>query len=178
MKVPSLSLLQLTPPAAVAGFIIFFALGGTAFKGAQYEASARRQPVAFNHAKHIENGLGCTDCHTGAQEQAKATLPTWDTCSSCHQDAVGKSPEEAKLRALAASGQELAWVQLTQLPPHVFFSHRRHVSAGGLACEECHGAIAKSTSPPPRPWRIFIMDTCLNCHQQHGVKSDCNDCHH
>ena len=179
MKVPaSFSVLKLTPPAAVAGFIVFFALGGTAYMGAQYAASPPRQPIAFNHAKHIENGLGCTDCHAGAQNQAKATLPTIDTCLTCHQTPLSSSPEEAKIRSLAAAGQDLQWVQLTQLPPHVFFSHRRHVTSGGLACAECHGPVEKSTVPLARPFRVLTMTTCLDCHQQHGVNSDCNDCHH
>jgi hypothetical protein len=175
MKFPRLgSLPNLTP--AVAGFVLFFALGATAFVTLQ--RSNLRQPIAFNHAKHVENGVGCTDCHAGVETQAKATLPAIDTCLNCHQTALSSSAEEAKIRTAAAAGKELAWVQVTQLAPHVFFSHRRHVSVAHLACAECHGPMEKITAPPQRPWRVLNMDACIGCHRQHGVNADCNDCHH
>ncbi len=177
MKLPRLgSLPSLTPPAAVAGFILFFALGGTAF--VELHRGNIRQPIAFNHAKHIENGVSCTDCHAGVETQAKATLPALDVCLNCHQTALSSSPEEAKVRTIAAEGKEVAWLQVTQVPPHVFFSHRRHVSVAHLACAECHGPMEKITAPPQRPWRALTMDACIGCHKQHGVNADCNDCHH
>jgi len=175
MKFPRFgSLPNLTP--AVVGFVLFFALGGTAF--VELQRSNVRQPIAFNHAKHVENGVSCTDCHSGVETQAKATLPAIDTCLNCHQTALTSSAEEAKIRSGAAAGKDLAWVQVTQLAPHVFFSHRRHVSVAHLACSECHGPVEKITTPPQRPWRVLNMDACIGCHRQHGVNADCNDCHH
>lgn len=177
MKISRLLSLLKVPPASVAGFILFFALASTAFVAVQHSASAV-QPVAFNHAKHVENGMTCTDCHSGVESQAKATLPAIDTCLNCHETALTASAEEAKIRTAAAAGQPLRWVQLTQEPPHVFFSHRRHVAVANLACAECHGPVEKSTAPPPRPWRVLDMEACIGCHQKHGVNADCNDCHH
>jgi hypothetical protein len=172
----SLSLLSHVPHPAAIGFVVCFALGGAGYVGLHQAASAK-QPIAFNHAKHISNGLGCTDCHAGVQAQAKATLPTVDVCIGCHQVALTSSPEEERIRTVAAAGQELNWVQLTQTAPHVFFSHRRHVAVAHLACGECHGNMEQATRPPERAFRVFDMAACLNCHQQHRVNADCNDCH-
>lgn len=170
----SLSLLSHATYSA-GGFVLFFVLGAAGFVGLQH--TAPKQPIAFNHAKHVSNGVACTDCHAGVQTQAKATLPSLDVCISCHQVALTNSAEEERVRTVAAAGQELNWVQLTQTAPHVFFSHRRHVAVAHLPCAECHGPMEQATKPPGRAFRVFNMATCIGCHQQHRVNADCNDCH-
>ncbi len=167
-----------SPGAPLAGFVLSALVVVPVFYGYEHFRSTVRQPIAFNHAKHIENGLQCTDCHAGVATEIHATLPGLDTCMNCHQAALTQSPEEAKIRALAAAGKDVAWQQLTQMPPHVFFSHRRHVTVAKLACDQCHGPVEKSTAPPPRALRTITMNTCLSCHQQKGVDADCDDCHH
>jgi hypothetical protein len=162
-------------PYAAGGFVLFFVLGAAGFVGLQH--TAPKQPIAFNHAKHVSNGVACTDCHSGVQTQAKATLPSVDVCIGCHQVALTNSPEEERVRTVAAAGQELNWVQLTQTAPHIFFSHRRHVAVAHLPCAECHGPMEQATKPPDRAFRVFNMATCIGCHQQHRVNADCNDCH-
>jgi hypothetical protein len=162
-------------PSAAAGFVLFFVLGTAGFVGLQH--TAPKQPIAFNHAKHVSNGVPCTDCHAGVQTQAKATLPSVDVCISCHQVALTNSAEEERVRTVAAAGQELNWVQLTRTAPHVFFSHRRHVAVAHLPCAECHGPMEQATKPPDRAFRVFNMATCIGCHQQDRVNADCNDCH-
>lgn len=163
--------------AGLAGFVTFFLLGSATYVSVSAVHPAPRQAIAFNHAKHMENGLNCTDCHTGVQTQAKATLPALDVCLGCHQTALSSSPEEEKIRSIAASGQELNWVQVTMVASHVFFSHRRHVAVAHLPCAECHGPMEKATKPPQRPWRVLNMDTCIGCHEKNKVNADCNDCH-
>ncbi|MBZ5630418.1 MAG: cytochrome c family protein [Acidobacteriia bacterium] len=162
-------------PYAAGGFVLFFVLGAAGFVGLQH--TAPKQPIAFNHAKHVSNGVACTDCHAGVQTQAKATLPSVDLCIGCHQVALTNSAEEERVRTVAAAGQELNWVQLTQTAPHIFFSHRRHVAVAHLPCAECHGPMEQATKPPDRAFRVFSMATCIGCHQQHRVNADCNDCH-
>jgi hypothetical protein len=162
-------------PYAAGGFVLFFVLGAAGFVGLQH--TAPKQPIAFNHAKHVSNGVACTDCHTGVQTQAKATLPSVDVCIGCHQVALTNSAEEERVRTVAAAGQELNWVQLTRTASHVFFSHRRHVAVAHLPCAECHGPMEQATKPPDRAFRVFNMATCIGCHQQHRVNADCNDCH-
>ncbi|HLE36230.1 MAG TPA: cytochrome c3 family protein [Candidatus Acidoferrales bacterium] len=156
-----------------AGFGVFF-LGSFLFLLA---GASDRQPIAFNHARHVENGMACDDCHSGVKTQARATLPTLATCLACHEAPLTQSAEEEKIRALAAAGKELAWVQLTRVPPHVYFSHRRHVQQGGLDCAICHGPVEKLSVPPRKPFRVLSMDACLECHERSRARTDCNDCH-
>lgn len=162
--------------SAVFGFAVFFGLGYFLFIWG-FSEGAPSQPIRYNHAVHIANGLTCVDCHTGAREQVKATLPTLETCLMCHAEAVTDSPEEEKIRQLAAAGQGISWRRINRVPPHVYFSHRRHVALGGLECAECHGPMETLTAPPQRPFRPLSMEACLDCHQQRKVDSDCDRCH-
>jgi c(7)-type cytochrome triheme protein len=135
------------------------------------------QPIAFNHAKHIASGLECVNCHTGARTEEHATVPALAMCMTCHESALSKSPEEAKIRAFAAAGREIPWQPVTHVPAHVYFSHRRHVQLAGLECSACHGAMEKLTAPPRVPNLQLDMDTCIACHQKKQARTDCNDCH-
>ena len=160
----------------VVGFGLFFFLCTLIFRGYDPDTSSA-QPIAFNHAKHLENGMTCTDCHSGVQAQARATLPTLLTCLICHETALTKSAEEEKIRRLAAAGKDANWAQVTSVPMHVYFSHRRHVQLAQLECATCHGPMEKATAPPRRPFRMLAMDACIECHEQRGAGTDCNDCH-
>lgn len=44
-----------------------------------------KQPIAFNHKIHAENGLECLDCHAYYKEQASSGRPTIEICSGCHE---------------------------------------------------------------------------------------------
>ena len=161
---------------AVAGFAGCFLLGAVLFRDPGSIHSGT-QPIAFNHAKHIANGLSCTDCHTGAKDEVRATLPALDTCMACHAAALGQSKEEEKLRALAAAGTELGWTKHVRVPSHVYFSHRRHVALGKLECTRCHAGMEKLTSPPEQALGSFRMSNCIECHTRMQARTDCNDCH-
>jgi len=60
-----------------------------AFDGARPE---RGGPTPFPHKVHIENGIECTDCHTGARDEDTAGLPTAETCFDCHDTPEDFSP--------------------------------------------------------------------------------------
>lgn len=158
-----------------AGFGVFVFLGSLFFT--QHPARPGRQPIAFNHSKHLASGMSCTDCHTGAQSQERATLPALSACLTCHSTALTESAEEQKIRTLSAAGKELAWNPLTRVPTHVYFSHRRHAQLAKLECATCHGAMEKLTAPPQKLFRPLNMDDCIGCHEQKRLKTDCNDCH-
>jgi hypothetical protein len=126
-----------------------------------------RQPIAFPHAKH--QGIGCTVCHRGAATTARAGIPNAAFCAKCHATIPG--------RIATAAAEPIAWVQVTQLPTHVMFSHRRHVTLGTLDCESCHGKMKERTAPlGAAPIRIE-MKTCLSCHHREGAAEDCAACH-
>lgn len=160
-------------PAAL-GFAACFLMGALVFRAG---GGPPPQPIAFNHSKHLAAGMQCTDCHTGALTETRATLPQLSACLMCHSAALTASKEEAKIRALEAAGAELQWRPVTHVPAHVFFSHRRHAQQGGIACAVCHGAMEKLTAPPSRPFIEFTMDTCIQCHQKNRARTDCDDCH-
>ncbi len=132
------------------------------------------QPIAFNHAKHA--AAACVLCHRGAESSARAGIPQADTCTRCHATAPGRSVSDAAWNDVAA-GKRIAWVQLTRIPDHVAFSHRRHTGPGQLACASCHGDMATRTAPPGRAPVRLVMTTCLSCHTREGASEDCAGCH-
>jgi hypothetical protein len=162
--------------AFLAGFALVF-IGLTAYhlRGSAFGAGV--QPIAFNHAKHLASGLSCTDCHTTVQTGEHATIPTIDACMACHQVIPAKTPEATRLQAIAAAGKQLVWKPVTQVPTHVYFSHRRHAAIAKLECVTCHGAMEKLTAPPRRAAVALTMTACMDCHAKSQAGQDCNDCH-
>ena len=157
-----------------AGVLIL--LGGLCFCACNQTPSVS-QPIDYSHKAHIEKGLTCEVCHQSVETAAAATLPTNETCLMCHQGAITDSPEEEKVRQYAEKGEQIPWQRVYMVPDHVFFSHRRHVKAGQIACEECHGSIAKLTSALTYPLVNQSMDWCLGCHRTRGATTDCIHCH-
>lgn len=141
-------------------------------------AEAVEQPIRYNHYKHTQElELECSVCHLGVREAIRATLPGVETCIDCHEEAVTDSPEEEKIRRYYSRQEEIPWQRLFQVPDHVFFSHRRHVTVGAVDCATCHGDMALRTSPPERAPMAISMDSCLACHRQFGASIDCVSCH-
>jgi hypothetical protein len=136
------------------------------------------QPYAYNHAVHTAKA-DCTLCHRGARDGTRAGLPSMEVCTRCHATAPGAKPtaKDQALWAQALKGNAPPWNRLYRLPSHVFFSHRRHVTVGGIACERCHGDMEHRTSPPAYALKTLKMPDCLGCHQQEKVTVDCTGCH-
>ncbi len=136
------------------------------------------QPYPYNHAVHTAKA-DCTLCHRGARNGTRAGLPSLEVCTRCHATAPGKSPSAADqaLWKRAVEGSAPSWNRLYRLPAHIFFSHRRHVTVGGFACEKCHGDMEHQQSPPLRALKTLKMRDCLGCHQQEKVTVDCTACH-
>ena len=135
-----------------------------------------RQPIRFNHRKHIEGGMECTGCHQSAKEQMTAGMPNTALCMVCHEASVTQSPEARMVREYAQRGEEIPWRRLAKLPEHVYFSHRRHAGLERLDCSRCHESIARSGEPPSRPIQ-FSMAGCLACHEAKKAATDCLACH-
>ena len=149
-----------------------FAAGRTALRPTERVT----QPIRFNHQRHVKIvALECSACHEYFSTSDHSGLPSLALCKGCHAEALTESPEEQKLLKL---GDPLpAFQKLFRLPDHARYSHRRHVASGGLTCETCHGAIAETTAPPASPLVRITMDTCMACHADRGVKTDCTHCH-
>lgn len=127
------------------------------------------QPIRFNHQVHVKKEP-CATCHRYFKTREVAGRPDMPICMDCHTNPVTESPEENKLRRFAEARKPLLWQRLTRMPPHVRFSHQRHVVAGGIACEACHGEIAQTTAPPPRALVEITMEFCIGCHQSETIR--------
>jgi hypothetical protein len=131
------------------------------------------QPVAFAHARHP--GMSCSVCHKGAESGEHAGIPEAGLCLQCHATAPrGVASERWEA---SAQGRPFAWVRVTRLPNHAYFSHRRHVGLGKLDCASCHADVGTSAVPPGRPPLRLDMDACLGCHRREGANQDCAGCH-
>jgi len=158
--------------------------------------SGVKQPVEFPHKTHIAQNIPCTGCHQGAEKDLVAGRPPTALCLACHASSDSKNPEIEKLKAFGDNGQEIPWRRVWRLPPHVFFSHRVHITVAKLACQSCHGPMETLDRPPPRPLKTLTMDECIACHlkaKSAGVRqvkvmhpahvsskqlvNDCNVCH-
>lgn len=136
------------------------------------------QPVEFNHKLHVEEvELECSTCHEYFASGEHSGLPTLETCMQCHEEALTETSEEQKLLRLADEGGRAEFRKLFRMPDHVFYSHRQHVTAAGLECATCHGDIEGTTAPPRTPLVRITMDTCVNCHAERAVNTDCTHCH-
>ncbi len=143
------------------------------------------QPIAFPHKVHVaEEEIPCIDCHEGAEEAEHATIPLGELCVDCHEEPNGEGLEEAKLVAMLAEGEPLRWKRVHKLAEHVRFSHRRHVIAGRVLCETCHGEVPQREVAFSEPFISFNqelgMERCIACHRESGnprASVDCALCH-
>ncbi|HLF13801.1 MAG TPA: cytochrome c3 family protein [Bacteroidota bacterium] len=138
-----------------------------------------KQPIAYNHRVHIENaGLKCQECHLYVETMASATLPSIEICRTCHETApLSESQEELALLKYVSEEKEIPWVNIYQVPDHVYFSHRRHVVGGELECSACHGMVSAMTAPVTSAFLEVTMENCMDCHRSKNVSNDCLSCH-
>jgi hypothetical protein len=137
-----------------------------------------RQPIAYDHRLHVgQLELACDTCHESSTSGEVAGLPPLSTCATCHQEANGTSPEEKKVVEAVRASREIPWARLTELPRHVYFTHRRHVAVARIACERCHGEMRRQVRPPPAALVALGMNECLECHRERGAARDCASCH-
>lgn len=62
----------------------------------------------------------------------------------------------------------IEWVRIHNLPDHVYFNHSQHVTAGGIACETCHGPVQQMEVM--KQYAPLSMGWCVNCHRKTEVK--------
>jgi hypothetical protein len=134
------------------------------------------QPIAFNHRRHLENGMECVSCHTGVTEGPDAGIPSVIFCMACHQEVATNNPEIKKLTDYAAKEQDIPWKPVYWFYPseHVRFWHAPHIRAG-VDCKECHGDMTQQTVAVRS--RKLNMNFCISCHRAKGASADCATCH-
>ena len=81
----------------LSGFLLFFILSLLvgSFGNLHLFSSPVRQPIQFNHLKHVEEyEMDCDTCHEFFQQESFSGLPSADLCSTCHLEPLGESEEE------------------------------------------------------------------------------------
>lgn len=142
------------------------------------ESTNYTQPIQYNHKKHIvDAGLTCFDCHTRVLTHEKASIPNIGICKGCHEQPMTEGKEEKKLVGYIQKNQPIPWIQVHRVPDYAYFSHRRHVSIGKVACLSCHGDVAERTLPFSKPYLPIKMAFCIDCHAKNHVNTDCATCH-
>ena len=100
-----------------------------------------------------------------------------------------------------ADGRPIDWERVHRLPDHVRFVHEAHLRfltqgedrvvtlpVGDQepmnlpvpvqeACTVCHGDVAQMEEVQPQPGQSLKMGTCLDCHRENDVSTDCTVCH-
>jgi hypothetical protein len=143
---------------------------------------ALQQPIAFSHKLHAgQLGMDCAYCHTSVGQSYIANIPNVQTCMNCHQYVRTDRPEIVKLAKYHAEGRTIEWLNVHDLPDHVYFSHKRHVRAG-VRCETCHGRVQEMDVV--YPVQDLTMGFCVTCHKQNNERMaannaalDCWTCH-
>jgi len=135
------------------------------------------QPIAYSHKLHISKGLTCLDCHSTADTQAAASIPSVTKCMLCHAKIAKDKPEIQKVAAFAEKKREIPWVRVYGFRPDalVKFRHSPHVKKG-IECATCHGNMAEATTAEALV--KHNMGTCVSCHRQNKASDDCATCHY
>jgi hypothetical protein len=128
---------------------------------------------AFSHGYHTDEvGMKCAECHVvdASVSGHDNLLPEWSVCAACHEqnDLSGKGIR------LKGETEGFATIRIAEYLPK--FNHERHVKKVGLDCAICHVGLddarsALSKAPLPD------MATCVNCHTERVVTTECNVCH-
>lgn len=135
------------------------------------------QPVAYSHALHAGDlGLPCLSCHTDADEGRHATVPSVETCMTCHTEVKGSNDraraEIAKVQAAFDNNEPIEWVKVHRFPDLAYFNHSAHVGKD-IACQTCHGEVQNMTVM--KQTSDLSMGWCVNCHrQQNSLREDVN----
>ena len=93
------------------------------------------------------------------------------------------------------------WERVHRMPDHVRFVHEAHLRfltqgeprvvtlpvgdeksmqlpvSVPEACSVCHGDVAQMTEVQPQQGQSLKMGTCLDCHRENDVSTDCTICH-
>ncbi len=148
------------------------------------------QPIKFSHKLHAgENQIDCNYCHYGARKGKHSNIPSAGVCMNCHmyvQEGPKYGKEEiAKIYAAVGWDAEnsqyiegyeqkpIKWVRIHNLPDLAYFNHSQHVTAGQIACQECHGPIEEMEEV--YQYSPLTMGWCINCHRETQVKVESND---
>ncbi|WP_290661315.1 multiheme c-type cytochrome [Ignavibacterium sp.] len=111
-------------------------------------------------SKHSQNDIGCETCHGSEHNSAsnvdKVSLPTPETCKSCH---------ETQVTQFSKGKHALGWASMKAMP--TFHLQPMYLTEGMKGCGSCHKIGLKSNDE---------IKQLKDQGQQHGVAS-CDACH-
>ena len=151
-------------------------------------------------------GIQCEFCHRNVTKGAAATVPAVEQCLFCHKTVGGSTEtamaEIAMVLQTSEDGRPLPinWERVHRLPDHVRFVHEAHIrffmdpevtgtridingnpipraEEVGQVCSICHGDVGKMDVVKPKAGQSLKMGTCLDCHRENNVATDCTICH-
>ena len=129
------------------------------------------RPIKFSHAVHAgKEAIDCLDCHTKADKEDLAGMPSIKACLNCHDS---DEDQDQKLKPFLVNN-EPEWTKVTAISPDVKFSHKGHLDKK-VSCEECHQGIKQSDGVSQQ--LHVTMDACIACHTAKTVATDCKVCH-
>lgn len=140
-------------------------------------AALAQQPLEFPHNIHVEKaGMRCIDCHSRADLQDQAGIPSIRKCMLCHRKIGTELPEVVRLTEYWDKNHEVPWVRVYEFDEKaaVQFRHAPHVRAK-IACAQCHGDVAAMTVAIKAV--EHTMGTCVSCHRENNASDDCVACH-
>jgi hypothetical protein len=127
----------------------------------------------FDHAGHLERGIGCSDCHGGEDEEYKAQPPL-EFCMMCHEEFDDEKPADRKASASYDESGQLLGVG-PRYVPDVIFPHAKHIK-GEDDCKRCHAGVIAGTATLQQT--LPSMADCMACHEREAPQNnECATCH-
>jgi len=160
---------------------------------------APEQPIPYDHALHAgEYNIDCRYCHTGIVNRGepvkvgleaggkRAGVPSLNICMNCHTSVAFGKPTIQKIYKQFKANKPMEWIRVHNMPDHVKFSHKPHISAlhkpGAHikeACKVCHGDVDKMQVV--EQVKSLNMGFCIDCHRDNKDKkatTSCSTCHY
>ncbi|HEX2920446.1 MAG TPA: cytochrome c3 family protein [Bacteroidales bacterium] len=136
------------------------------------------QPIKFSHAVHAgQNKTDCIYCHNFAPYSKVSGITQSNVCMNCHLIVRNGTRsgmfEIAKVVSSFEDKEPIRWIQVHNLPDHVYYNHSQHVNAGGIECTKCHGPV--ETMDRIGQYSDLSMGWCINCHRTEQVNFNENE---
>ncbi len=133
----------------------------------------------FPHDVHMgeEVESDCVDCHSTAEDEEAASMPTMRACLTCHDDEMdeGKMIDKVPAGFVLEGMEKPSWTSVTEQTVDCSFSHQAHYEAE-VSCEDCHVAVSEA-SAVERSFAVR-MKACVDCHEKDAVDDGgCVGCH-
>jgi len=126
------------------------------------------QPVDFPHNTHVVDvGLDCRYCHSTVETSSTASVPSTETCMTCHSQIRTNTPQLQAVFESWESGQPIAWNRVHDLADYVYFDHSVHVN-NGVGCSSCHGRVDQMRTAFKA--EAMTMGWCLECHRDPAMQ--------